>query len=288
MVASHPAEWWLATMAARPGCGDAVLVTALPHASTPRLVAAKRARKCVRDGALRARPVVRIADEDPGLLAAIPEPLAETARHQLVARTTWAESGHWDPLAGDLPPDFDGWLGLFVLDGLLVREVRIDDLRCCELLGPGDLLRPWDDDDGAGTIECQTAWRVLEPVRLALLDGAFARRAARWPMVTGELLQRSLRRCRSQSVLLALTQARRADVRLRTLFAHLGDRWGRVTPEGIVIPLKLTHSVIAQLTGLRRPSVSISLADLEREGEIVRLSRDAWLITLPQVMSDAA
>jgi CRP-like cAMP-binding protein len=95
------------------------------------------------------------------------------------------------------------------------------------------------------------------------------------------LLQRTLRRTRSQSVLLALTQARRADVRLRTLFAHLADRWGRVTPDGIVIPLRLTHSVIAQLTGLRRPSVSISLAELEREGEIARISKDTWLIALP-------
>ena len=244
-----------------------------------------------RDGAFRvrpARPVVRLADEDPALLGPVPEQLLDAARHQLVARTLWAETGHWEPLAGDLPPRFDGWLGVFVLDGLLVRHVQLDGLRCCELLGPGDLLRPWDEDDRAGTIECETTWRVLEPARFALLDAAFARRAARWPTLTGELLQRTLRRTRAQSVLLALTQARRADVRLRMLFAHLADRWGRVTPEGIVVPLRLTHSVIAQLTGLRRPSVSISLAELEREGEIVRLSKEAWLIALPGALPDAA
>jgi hypothetical protein len=262
-------------------------VIAPPQARGPRLAAAERAQISVRSGAFRARPVrpvVRIADEDPSLLGPVPEELLDVASHQLVARTMWADTGHWDPLAGDLPPRFDGWVGVLVLDGLLVRQVRIDDLRCCELLGPGDLLRPWDENDGAGTIECQTAWRVLEPTRLALLDGAFARRAGHWPTMTGELIQRSLRRTRSQSVLLALTQARRADVRLRTLFAHLADRWGRVTPEGIVIPLRLTHSVIAQLTGLRRPSVSISLAELEREGEVVRLSKDAWLIALPDAV----
>jgi hypothetical protein len=224
---------------------------------------------------------VRIVDEDPALIGPVPEELLEVARHQLVARTMWAETGPWDPLAGDVPTRFDGWLGGLVLDGLLVRQFQLDDLRCCELLGPGDLLRPWDEDDRGGTLACETSWRVLEPVRLALLDAAFARRAGHWPTVPSELLQRALRRTRSQSVLLALTQARRADVRLRTLFAHLADRWGRVTPEGIVIPLRLTHSVIAQLTGLRRPSVSISLAELESEGEIVRLSRDAWLIALP-------
>jgi CRP-like cAMP-binding protein len=207
--------------------------------------------------------------------------LYDAARHQLVARTVWAETGPWDPLAVDLPRRYEGWLGVLVLDGLLVRQVQLDDLCCCELLGPGDLLRPWDEDDRTSTIECQASWRVLEPSRFALLDAAFARRAGRWPTTTGELIQRTLRRSRSQSVLLALAQARRADVRLRVLFSHLADRWGRVTPEGIVIPLRLTHSVIAQLTGLRRPSVSISLAELERAGEIVRLAKDAWLITLP-------
>jgi CRP-like cAMP-binding protein len=70
-------------------------------------------------------------------------------------------------------------------------------------------------------------------------------------------------------------------VRLRTLFTHLADRWGRVTPDGVLLPLLLTHTVIAQLTGLRRPSVSLSLAELERTGEIVRLARDRWLLARP-------
>ena len=226
----------------------------------------------------REHPVVRIVDMDPTLLGDLPDELVEAARQQLVARSRWIEPGRWQPLAGDLPTRFDGWLGMLVLDGLLVRQVEVEGLRCCELLGPGDILRPWDEDDGTGTIECHSAWRVLEPTRLALLDANFARRASRWPSLTAVLMQRTLRRSRSQSVLLAVTQARRADVRLRTVFSHLADRWGRVTPEGIVLPLQLTHSVIAQLTGLRRPSVSISLGELERSGEIIRLSKRSWLI----------
>ena len=53
-------------------------------------------------------------------------------------------------------------------------------------------------------------------------------------------------------------------------FARLADRWGRVTPEGIVLELQLTHRVISELTGLRRPSVSLSLGDLERAGELLK------------------
>ena len=221
-------------------------------------------------------------DEDPDLLGGLDGTLADAVRHQLIARTLSLEPRAWEPLGNDLPPDFDGWLGMLVLDGLLVRQVDIGGLRCCELLGPGDVLRPWDEDGPGAALESQSCWRVLEPTRLALLDAAFARRASRWPSVTTELMRRTLARSRSLSILLALTQARRADVRLRTLFWHLADRWGRVTPGGVVLPLNLTHRVIAELTGLRRPSVSLSLGELERTGEIVRLSKSQWLIAHPE------
>ena len=62
---------------------------------------------------------------------------------------------------------------------------------------------------------------------------------------------------------------------------HLADRWGRVTPEGIVLELQLTHRVISELTGPRRPSVSLSLGDLERAGELRRLSKGSWLLANP-------
>ena len=38
------------------------------------------------------RPPVRVAEEDPALLGALTGELADTARHQLVARTVWVEA----------------------------------------------------------------------------------------------------------------------------------------------------------------------------------------------------
>jgi CRP-like cAMP-binding protein len=243
-------------------------------------VAAVRRQASPRPNERARDSAVLVTEEDPGLLGPLTGELADAARHQLVARTHWRDPGPWQPLGSDLPPHFDGWLGLLILDGLLVRQLTVGHLRCCELLGPGDLLRPWDDnDDDAATLDAHADWRILEPTRLALLDAGFARRASRWPSLNAELIHRSTRRSRSLSVLLALTQARRADVRLRTLFWHLADRWGRVTPNGVVLPLRLTHNVIAQLTGLRRPSVSLSLGELERSGEIQRVAKDSWLLS---------
>lgn len=219
---------------------------------------------------------VRLADVDPELIARLDDDLAVAAAHHLVAPLAHLRTGFWDPrVHGER---FDDWLGMLVIGGLLIREVEIEGLRCCELLGPGDLLRPWDESDHSATLATRSTWRVVEPSRVALLDAAFVRRACRWPTVVTELMHRSLDRSRSQSVFLATTQARRADVRLRTVFWHLADRWGRVTPEGVRIELALTHTVISRLTGLRRPTVSINLAKLEASGEIVRLDKCEWLI----------
>jgi len=238
---------------------------------------AHQARKMLVETGQRPTGAVRLADADPSLLGGIPASLAAAAREQLLARTMRVDAGPWDLRPDDLHGDFREWLGLLILDGLIVRSVDVEGLRCCELLGPGDVLRPWDEDGGV-TLTTVASWRVLEDARLALLDQAFARRACRWPSVTSELLRRVLSRSRSLSISLAITQARRADVRVRDLFWHLADRWGRVTPRGVMLSARLTHSVISQLTGLRRPTVSLTLAELERSGEIVRVAKDGWLI----------
>jgi CRP-like cAMP-binding protein len=170
------------------------------------------------------------------------------------------------------------WLGLLVVEGLLIRTVRVSQLECCELLGPGDVIRPWDGDDEVATLSSDVSWRVVEDARMALLDDTFTRMACRWPAVLSELMERGLRRSRSLAVLLAIGQARRADVRVLALFWHLADRWGRVTPDGVLVELDLTHSLLSRLTSLRRPTVSVTLRQLGETGELVRLSRSSWLL----------
>jgi CRP-like cAMP-binding protein len=111
-----------------------------------------------------------------------------------------------------------------------------------------------------------------------LLDEAFTRMACQWPEVLAELMDRGLRRSRSLSVQLAICQARRADVRVMALFWHLADRWGRVTPDGVLVELDLTHSLLSRLTCLRRPTVSVTLKELRETGQLIALSRSSWLL----------
>ena len=160
----------------------------------------------------------------------------------------------------------------------MIRTVRVSQLECSELLGPGDVIRPWDGDDGVAALESGTSWRVVQDARVALLDDTFTRMACQWPAVLSELMERGLRRSRSLAVLLAISQARRADVRLMALFWHLADRWGRVTADGIVVELDLTHSLLSRLTCLRRPTVSVTLKRLREAERLIGLSRSCWLL----------
>jgi CRP/FNR family transcriptional regulator, cyclic AMP receptor protein len=66
---------------------------------------------------------------------------------------------------------------------------------------------------------------------------------------------------------------------LLTLFWHLAERWGRVTPDGVLLPLTLSHRMLGQLVGARRPTVSTALGALTRAGEVSRALDGTWLLT---------
>ena len=199
---------------------------------------------------------------------------ARLAIQSCVAPQISIEPGAWRPPSD--PGRCRGWLALVVVDGLLTRSVEVDGHRAQELLGPGDVLRPWDDDAAAASIPSTSAWRVIEPATIAVLDDRFAARAARWPAITVALLHAAVRSSQSKSAILALTRARRADERLLLLFWHLADRWGRVGADGVHVPLRLTHALLAELVCLRRPTVSMALSDLRERGDLRRLPDGTW------------
>ena len=69
-------------------------------------------------------------------------------------------------------------IGLLVLRGLLIRRVGVGGGFGAELLGQGDLLRPWQGEGAQSTLSPTTGWHVLEPVRIAVLDPRAAARFA--------------------------------------------------------------------------------------------------------------
>ena len=152
---------------------------------------------------------------------------------ECIAATVRLPRGRWSGEYTDLMRD---GIGLLVLQGLLIRRVGISGGYGAELLGDGDLLRPWQGGD-AQPLAHTTGWRVLQPTRLAVLDLRAAQLLARYPELTGPLVGRALERSRNLVMNMAIVYQARVDVRLHMLLWHLAYRWGEVRPDGTVLPV---------------------------------------------------
>jgi CRP-like cAMP-binding protein len=217
----------------------------------------------------------RVLEVDPGLAEAIPAEVRDRAATECVASVISLPTGRWRnaPMSNGR-----GGIGLLVLDGLLVRRVGVEGRFGAELLGEGDLLRPWEGEDELPTLPMTTAWRVLESARLAVLDERFMAHLADYPALGGRLVGRAVARSRNIAVNMAIVHQARVDVRLHMLFWHLASRWGRVGSGGVTVPLRLTHAVLSELAAARRPTVTSALTGLAKRG-LVRSTDSGWVLS---------
>jgi CRP/FNR family transcriptional regulator, cyclic AMP receptor protein len=187
---------------------------------------------------------------------------------------------------GPLPGQLDGLgspvrgpLGLLVVDGLIGVELLTNDVASVELLGPGDLIRPWQPFGDEGLLEADVRWSALSETRLAVLDAKTAARLVRYPEIYGVLIERLTARSHRLAVTQTICQLNRVDQRVLTMLWHLAGRWGRVTARGTLMPLAIPHRVLSQLVGARRPTVSTACGELTRRGEVERQPDGSWLLT---------
>lgn len=168
--------------------------------------------------------------------------------------------------------------GVLVLEGLVARTVMLGgDDACAQLLGRGDLLRPSGDRDEA-LVPVAVRWTVLEPLKLALLDEQFLFTVRRWPEIVAALFDRIAAQAVRVATHRAVSQLPRVEDRIHALLWFLAERWGRVTPQGVVLPLKLTHELLGQLVGAKRPTVTLAIKELEARGTVHRRGDGAWLL----------
>ena len=222
-------------------------------------------------------PPARLAREVPDLFYGLDRGALREAHLQAVAPSLRLDPGSWDARVPGLEDPTDH-IGLLVIEGLLIRATCIGTQTHSEVIGPGDLIRPWEDL-GEGSTPCQTSWRVIESTRIVVLDAKFLKWACRWPRVMAAIVGRAMRRSESLAMQLAITDTRRIDERLMLLFWHFADRWGRVRPDGVLVPLRVTHDVLAELVGAQRPTVTSALQRLIRAGQIKRLPDKTWVLT---------
>jgi CRP/FNR family cyclic AMP-dependent transcriptional regulator len=219
---------------------------------------------------------ISVVDADADLADLLDESERERARREAVARLRTLSPGEWEA-AEAVEADLHH-RGFLVVDGLLSREVDVLGRRCVELLGPGDVLRPWQWDPDGSHVHAEVGWVVLEPTRLAVLDHQLVRTMDPWPQLGLELFARGTRRAHALAVALAIAHHPRVEDRLVLTLWHLGERWGRVRSDGIALPLPLPHQRLADLVGAHRPSVTTAMGELTRAGTVSRDHDGVWVL----------
>ena len=214
---------------------------------------------------------------DPELGQLLSADRREQAERELRVRVSTFGVGEWD--GGRLANADPTHLGLLIAEGVLAREVVLGDTVSTELLGPGDIIRPWHLEGPPELLPVAVRWNALSGVRLGLIDRRVAVALGRFPEVSAVIVDRLSERAQRLATTQAISQLNRVDRRLLALFWHLAERWGRVSRDGIAVPLVLSHRLIGELIGARRPTVSTALAELARDGQLVRRDDGTWLLT---------
>src|SRR4051794_30231217 len=213
--------------------------------------------------------LVPLLQLDSELAARLPAATMQAAAPFAVAPTVWLEAGEWQPA---IPDDDEraGHLGLLVLEGYIARRVLVLQRPVTELLGPGDLVIPWEPER-TEPFDSGATWEVLEPARVAVLDRRFTGLLGRWPEITAALMGRAVSRSRAATLTLAISQVVGIELRLLVLLWHVGERWGAPDGDGAtVLPVRLTHELLASLISAQRPTVTRALGQLAQEHHVSR------------------
>jgi CRP/FNR family transcriptional regulator, cyclic AMP receptor protein len=217
----------------------------------------------------------RLLEADPDLGRDLPPDSLRALTPKLVADVIELPVGEWRPSRTEPQR---GHLGYLLLRGLILRRIRINGSRSGELISRGDVLRPWlEDPISFSSVE----WRVLEPVRLAVLDRQVGIGLCSRPELSAALLDRLTLRTRSLAIHAATENMRGLEDRLLALFWHLAERWGRRERGAVIVPIRLTHETLSLLIGARRPSVTTALGALAERGLLVRQEDGEWLLSGP-------
>jgi hypothetical protein len=218
---------------------------------------------------------MRLLEEAPWLGEGLGEEALATARSEVVVPSSVHDSGAWR-WSGPEPS-----IGLLIIGGRIARSLHVEDANAhgLEILGDGDLMRPWTFRGESLSIPSTADWMVMAELRLAVLDLAFVRATMRWPRISINLLDSAVERTRTLSYFLTARQVSRLEARILLTLWHLADRWGHISPEGVVLELpKLTHEMIARMVAARRPSVTTGIRRLRELGVIDVRSRGRWLL----------
>jgi CRP/FNR family transcriptional regulator, cyclic AMP receptor protein len=178
-------------------------------------------------------------------------------------------------------PDLDrvlegsGAFAVLLTAGMAMHRMEVADRPILRLLGPGDIVvhsRAFRSE-----ILGHSTKRVAERVQIAFLGQELLAAARRFPALIVGLHLRLGDQHQRLAIQLGICQLPRVQDRVLALMWLLAESWGRVTPSGTWLPVKLTHRAIGEMVGARRPTVSLAVRDLVEDGSLLTRA-DGWLL----------
>lgn len=199
-----------------------------------------------------------LIDLSPSLFEAIPAIDRAVAR-EIRLPTLSLSPGLWRP------PAIRPLLGLLIAEGIAFRSVSAGGFAIGDLVGAGDVVPmhaqppelPWG---GEATI----AWQVIQPLTAGVLDVRFVACIARWPALACSLVEHQAEHADRTMARLTLAHRQRVDERVLLVLWELAERWGKVTANGVLLPIPLRHHHLAALVASLRPAVTLALGRLAR------------------------
>jgi CRP/FNR family cyclic AMP-dependent transcriptional regulator len=221
---------------------------------------------------------MRLLDLDPELGAGLDGDALARARKQAVVPVLRLERGIWDPVDAGRHPSLRGQpLCLLLARGVLMCSTAIGARATSTIAGPGDVVPIPAVEYSA--LASRRVIVVAEPAIVAVIDTRFMALACRWPELTGEILRRLADQLQRAGVEQAIGHLSRTEDRVLAFAWHISERFGRVGSEGVSLGVRLTHETIGKLVGAERPTVTLAIATLERDGLLRR--REKGVIQLP-------
>ena len=207
---------------------------------------------------------IRLLDAEPRIAGGLHGGALSAARDVVLAPYLETGPGPWTPDAGGRRP-----LAILVLDGKLLASVPANGVDDVTVVGPGDMLDVRAMDRGM-------EWEAVERARLAMIDARFQVAARRWPQLVGGLIDVMFASTHAQRRLTVAMKMPRVEDRIVVLMSLLMTRWGVVRADGLAMSFPVTQGTLGRLVGVGRPTVSLALSKLAREGTLRRLDRRRW------------
>jgi len=196
-----------------------------------------------------------LLEADPTLARTLGPRDAAERGHALILPVLSVPAGPWEP--PDRAVLGAGTVALVVLDGLLAADAPP------AMLGPGDVLEPWDS---------RASWTACTPLRLVLIGSRFIHAVEADPGAAARLLARARARPAQAA------GGGGVDERVLAALWRIAGRWGLPDGEAVALPHAVDVRALAALLRLGEPDVAGAVALLVVQGTVVKRPGRGWSV----------